>query len=557
MDPFEPINIGNLEIKNRFALAPMISNLAEPDGFTNEIHSAYLEERAKGGYGLIITEYSYIDSPLSKGSRNELSFVSFDQAPRLKRLTERIHSHNSKIFAQLVHAGGKALTEGNQKAFAPSEIPYMGKIPRELTVDEIEDIKLSFLKAAGIAETANFDGVELHGAHAYLLQEFISPSLNMRKDRYGNDFNGRIRLPQEIIDLIRKETGLRVGIRLSLYEDEPDGYDSDYGLKVAESLKNIDYVHFSSGRMIPPGSTASFYSPKGHIGLRLPRKPKVTTILVGSIMDLETVERALEKSDMVSMGRGALADPYFPLKLKSGIMPRPCIRCNQACRDLSYGQVRCTVNPITGNEIHYRHGKITGNVSIGGAGVSGMEAALYLAKEGMKVTIYEKSGKIGGELNTIARNNNWPEIKVLLKFYEEEIKRLGITVRYGEHRERDQVDIYLVGNNKYPEIPLENEIFVDSNLYRHLDQELNLSGERKVYLTERSIHSMDRHRQMEYRKQAEEAGITFVKDPDVRFKEHFIVRNQYDIYAASLKGINEAKDFLSRKVEKINSSFHP
>ncbi len=244
MDPFEPVNIGDLTVKNRFVMAPMISNLADPNGFTNEIHTSYLEQRAIGGFGMIVTEYSYLDSPMSRGSRNELSFVSYDQAPRLKRLTERIHSHGTKVFAQLVHAGGKALAEYSENPRAPSSMPYLGRETDELTVEQIEDIENSFLKAAKIAEKSNFDGIELHGAHAYLIQEFLSPSLNKRKDRYGNDFAGRLRFPQEIIDLIRKETGLKIGIRLSLYEDEEDGYDSDYGLKIANSLKKFRLCSF-------------------------------------------------------------------------------------------------------------------------------------------------------------------------------------------------------------------------------------------------------------------------------------------------------------------------
>jgi 2,4-dienoyl-CoA reductase-like NADH-dependent reductase (Old Yellow Enzyme family) len=557
MDLFDKVEIGDLEIKNRFAMAPMISNLGNYNGYTNEIHTSYLEERAKGGFGLIITEYSYIDSPLSRGSRNELSFSSYDQIPRLKRLTERIHSYDSKIFAQLVHAGGKALTENNQVAFAPSPIPYAGKMPHELTIEQIEDIKIAFLKAARIAELSNFDGVELHGAHAYLLQEFISPGLNKREDKYGKDFNGRIKLPQEIVELIKKETSLKVGIRLSLYEDEKEGYDGEYGLKVAESLKDIDYVHFSSGRMEPPGSSASYYYPKNHIGRKLPRKPKVTTIMVGSIVDRDSAYVALEKSDMVAIGRGSLADPYFPLKIKNNIMPRPCIRCNQACRDLSYGQVRCTVNPVTGNETHYLRESGNSNVRVGGAGISGMEAAIYLAKTGFTVDIFESSNSIGGQLNIITNTEKRREFSKLLLFYENEIKRLGIRLHLNSTVNNKDVDIFLHGSDPYNNLEPAAELFIDSNIYKHLDQALDLAKDCKIYMTERSIHNLDRHRQMEYVKEAESKGITFVSKPDERFKTHYIVKNQYDIYNAALKGIASARCYIAEKNEKISNSVLP
>ena len=547
MDPFEPVNIGDLTVKNRFVMAPMISNLADPNGFTNEIHTSYLEQRAIGGFGMIVTEYSYLDSPMSRGSRNELSFVSYDQAPRLKRLTERIHSHGTKVFAQLVHAGGKALAEYSENPRAPSSMPYLGRETDELTVEQIEDIENSFLKAAKIAEKSNFDGIELHGAHAYLIQEFLSPSLNKRKDRYGNDFAGRLRFPQEIIDLIRKETGLKIGIRLSLYEDEEDGYDSDYGLKIANSLKNLDYVHFSAGRTAPPGSSASYYSERNHIGNRLKRKPDITTIMVGSIVDIESVRKALEKSDLVAIGRAALADPYFPLKLKAGMMPRPCIRCNQACRDFGFGQVRCTVNPITGNETYYHAEHITGHVKIAGAGVAGMEAAIYLARAGMDVEISESDNKIGGQINEIDEPSKKKEFMELLNFYRQEIKRLRIRVNFNKRVSEKDVDIFLAGGDRYENIKENDDVFIDSNIYKNLDQALNIAKRCQVYITERSLTSLDRHRQMVYRQMAESKGIIFVKEPDQRFKSSSIERFQYDIYGAATRGITAARDYIRLK----------
>lgn len=544
MDPFEPIELGKTEIKNRFAMAPMISNLADASGYTNDIHQAYLEERAIGGYGLVFTEYSYIDSPLSKGSRNEMSFVSYDQVPRLKRLTERIHAHGTKIFAQIVHAGGKALTEGNEKALAPSPVSYMGKVAQELNYEQMDQIKNAFLKAARICEVANFDGIELHGAHGYLLQEFISPALNVRNDVYGNDLKGRIKFPQEVIDLIRENTDFTVGMRLSLYEDDVDGYDATYGLSVAENLHGLDYIHLSSGRFAPPGSSASYYAPTNHIGKKLPRKPKVPTILVGSIVDMDSVKEALKKSDMVSMGRGSLADPHFPLKLKNNMIPRPCIRCNQGCRDLSLGQVRCTVNPITGNETHYGKERMQGKVTIAGAGVSGLEAAIYLAKAGGNVTLYEKESRIGGELNEYTEPEKKKEIEKLLNFYTYEISRLGIEVVLNSEKSKKDVDIYLPGMGKYRKLDSTSDRIIDSDIYRHLDEALQTSSTKQLTFTSRSLHSLDRDRQRGYGELAKQYGINFVEKVPETQVDSFYEKNQYDLYQACLRGINSARDFI-------------
>ncbi|HKJ96388.1 MAG TPA: NADH:flavin oxidoreductase, partial [Thermoplasmataceae archaeon] len=363
--------IGNLTIKNRIVMAPMISNLGNPDGSTNNNHIAYLEERAKGGAGLIITEYTYIDRINSRGSRNQLGMYSTNLVPKLKRLTERVHGHGSRIFMQLVHAGGKASSSINGvEPMAPSAVDYIGHTPREMSGDDIENVIESFTKAARYAYQANFDGIELHGAHGYLLQEFMSPALNKRNDRFGGSFENRLRISQEIIDRIKSELDFTVGIRLSLYEDDLDGYDPDYGVRIAETLRNIDYAHFSAGRFAPPGSSASFYDSRTHILNRLPRKPGVATMVVGSVIGRQDAEAVLKKADFVSVGRAMLADPYFASKVMhdpSSI--RPCIRCNQGCRDLAYGEVRCTVNPDVGHENFKRFSRFTGKVTIVGAGV--------------------------------------------------------------------------------------------------------------------------------------------------------------------------------------------
>ena len=249
----EPGRIGDLEIRNRLVMAPMISNLANPEGNTNENHIAYLEERAAGGTGLIITEYTYINSINSRGGRNQSGVYNPDFIPKFRRLTDRIHSHGAKTFVQLVHAGGKAFLDTNREGpMAPTSTDYVGYTPREMTLEDIENVIKDFVRGAKFAANAQFDGIELHGAHGYLIQEFLSPALNRREDRYGGSTENRIRFPQEIIDAIKSEVKIPVGIRLSLYEDDPDGYTPEYGLEVAETLKGIDYAHFSAGRFAPP-----------------------------------------------------------------------------------------------------------------------------------------------------------------------------------------------------------------------------------------------------------------------------------------------------------------
>ncbi|MEM2615403.1 MAG: NADH:flavin oxidoreductase, partial [Thermoplasmatales archaeon] len=292
MKALEPGIIRNVKTKNRIVMAPMISNLANQDGSSNDVIASYLAERAKGGAGIIITEYTYIDNINSRGSRNQLGAYSFSLVPKLKRITEGIHNFGALAFMQLVHAGGKALWgENAENPMAPSSVDYLGKKPREMKKTDIDRVIDAFANAAKVARYAGFDGVEIHGAHGYLIHQFLSPTLNLRCDEYGGSFEKRLKFPQDVIDAIRETGDFPVGIRLSLYEDDPRGWSEEYGLKVAESLKGIDYVHFSAGNFYPPGSSASFYSPRTHILERLHRRPGITTMLVGSITSREDVER--------------------------------------------------------------------------------------------------------------------------------------------------------------------------------------------------------------------------------------------------------------------------
>ncbi len=539
--------IGAVTLKNRIAMAPMISNLGNPDGSTNDNHIAYLEERAKGGTGLIITEYTYVDRINSRGSRNQLGMYSTNLVPKLKRLTERVHSHGSKIFMQLVHAGGKASRNINGvEPMAPSAVDYMGQTPREMTSDDIENVIKSFSDAAVYAHQANFDGIELHGAHGYLLQEFMSPALNKRSDSYGGDLRNRLRISQEIIDSIRERVDFPVGIRLSLYEDDIGGYDSDYGVKIAENLENIDYVHFSAGRFAPPGSSASFYDGRTHILKRLPRKPGIATMVVGSVINREDVEAVLKKVDFVSVGRALLADPYFARKvMEDPDSIRPCIRCNQACRDLAFGEVRCTVNPGVGMEAHRPWLHYEGEINIAGAGVKGLEAALTAAKLGMKVKLFEKRDEIGGQLLDIYDKRKREEFLPLLTYYRNALGRLGVEITTGI--EYDGEALYCLPETVYPEPGAKDEISIDSNIFQYHDFALKMASNHRVYLSERSLSSMDRSRQVRFRKIAEDLGIGIVDHAGRTFDVSRFEKDQYDLTKAMLSGRASVLKYIEGK----------
>lgn len=549
----EPGRIGDLEIKNRIVMAPMISNLANPDGNTNENHIAYLEERAAGGAGLIITEYTYINNINSRGSRNESGVYNTDFIPKFRRLTDRIHSHGAKTFMQLVHAGGKAFLDTNREGpMAPTSTDYAGYVPREMTLEDIENVKKDFIRGAKFAANAQFDGIELHGAHGYLIQEFLSPSLNRRSDKYGGSLENRLRFPQEIIDSIRSELNIPVGIRLSLYEDDPDGYTPEYGLEIAESLKGIDYAHFSAGRFAPPGSSSDFYGIKAHISAKLPRKPGVTSIVVGSVTALRDAEKVLEKSDFVAVGRALLADPYFSAKvIESPSLIRPCIRCNQACRDLGFGEVRCTVNPDVGYESTKSHpGTFNGGIKIVGAGIKGLEAALTAAKSGLSVTVYDMRKQIGGQILDYSDPAKAKEFGSLIEYYRNALEAMGVQFELGKKYTGEDA-LYCLPDVTYPGLGNSGTIRIDSNIYQYHDMALELAGSHRVIMSRRSLSSLDRVRVHSYMEKAQKAGIEFTESMDEEADARLIKRLQYDIRAAMVSG-REA----FRKHMDLNSKAH-
>ena len=338
-----------------------------------------------------------------------------------------------------------------------------------------------------------------------------------------------------------------VGIRLSLYEDDIDGYDSDYGVKIAENLNSIDYVHFSAGRVVPPGSTASFYDSRTHILNRLPRKPGIATMVVGSVVNSDDVESVLRKVDFVSVGRAMLADPYFARKIiEDPASIRPCIRCNQACRDLAYGEVRCTVNPGVGREMHRSYLQNEGEITIVGAGVKGLEAALTAAKMGMKVSIYEKKNEIGGQVLDIYDQKKRDEFLPLLKYYRTALERLGVKIITGTEYKGEA--LYCLPEKVYQMPDEKDEISIDSNIFQYHDFALKMAEKHQVYLSERSLSSMDRSRQVRFRKMAADLGIKIVDHAGRTFDTSRFENDQYDITKAMVSGRSAVLGYIEGKM---------
>ena len=511
MKLFEPLTIRDVELKNRVVMSPMITNFASPEGYPTEEHIMYFIRRSSAG--LLITEYTYVNKIDSRGSPNQLGLYDDESVPKFARLTEAVHNNDSKIFVQLVHVGRKtrkSLIWGNQP-IAPSNIPLLDPV-KEMTQDDINRVIEDFVKAGERAERSGFDGIELHGAHGYLIAQFLSPATNKREDKYRDG----VVFVEELIREMRRRVTIPIGMRISVTEFDPNGLTPELVAKIVSRLEPyLDYVHLSAGRDGPLGGSSSFYykRPSYVDEARIVRQAtKLPMFLVGSVSTLDDAEKVLEVADAVVLGRQLLADPDWVIKVKKGLPIRPCIRCNQLCRLLSTREVRCDVNPELGWEI-LRLIRGEGSVRVVGGGVMGMELARVLALRGFEVELYEKSDKLGGQINEISDPFKYREFIRLVEYYEKELKRLGIKMRLGVEYRGDDA-LYAIPKERQPNFVSYKglKILVDSNLYAYQDYVFKWAENNEVYVTENVFKGLDRNRAYLLQQVYKELGVRVVKE---------------------------------------------
>jgi 2,4-dienoyl-CoA reductase-like NADH-dependent reductase (Old Yellow Enzyme family)/thioredoxin reductase len=460
MKIFEPIKINKLEIKNRLVVSAMVTNYIGNNGEATEKFIAYHERKAQGGFGLILPE-DYVVSPEAGGFSGLPGLWKDEQIASHKRLTERVHDAGARIFAQIYHAGRETTSAVNGvRCSAPSAIPdpVMGEIPHELTKSEIHEIEIMFGECALRAKKAGFDGVEIHGAHGYLIGQFNSPFSNKRTDEYGGSIENRCRFMVEVIEEVRKQVGDDYPIQLRISADEfVDGgltiEDSKIIAMIAEQA-GIDSIHVSQGiyassRFITPPSCVP-HAVFTDNAAAIKSVVSIPVIAVGRINDPMIAESVIRsgKADMCSMARASLADPYLPLKAKEGRFCEinRCIGCLQGCTgEESKGQpVRCLVNPLTGMEDEYELAvaKKPKKVIVVGGGVAGCEAAIVAAKRGHDVTIFEKSGELGGQWIAAAIPVGKGDFTSFLRWQKVMLEKLGVKIKYNMAADRETVDSY-------------------------------------------------------------------------------------------------------------------
>ena len=442
-----PASIGNLKLRNRMIMAAMGSNFASEDGHTTEQLTAYYEKRAQGGIGLIILETSAITWPAGASMPNMIGFSKDEFIPSLKSLTQRIHQHGSKIAAQLNHSGkiaqedviaGRPIPVPSIPKSEPSDMFGLltqdeimnfikaggpdGKGPRyhELSADEIQQEVQHFVDAAKRAKAANFDAIEIHAGHGYLISSFLSPAVNKRTDEYGGTPEKRAKLLVDIISQIKiqlKDFPVLVRLDANEYRIEngitPDDFLITASMAQDAGADAIDVSAYgNTSKGIAFTEAPLVHEPGGFLNfVKMAKKELTIPIIAVGRIELDVAEQGLRNNefDFLAMGRKILADPDLPNKIISGQeqLIRPCIYCYVCVSQIFINKpMMCAVNSQLGNE--HRNENIIHSTAdqkrilVIGAGPSGMESARLLAMQGHDVEIWEKDKDIGGTVRVAA-----------------------------------------------------------------------------------------------------------------------------------------------------------
>jgi 2,4-dienoyl-CoA reductase-like NADH-dependent reductase (Old Yellow Enzyme family)/thioredoxin reductase len=482
---FSPLRIKNILIKNRIVMPAMNTNFADRQGYVTQKIINYYKERAKGGVGLIIISSAYVDINAKKRCGG---LAIYDDAfiPRLALLARSLKECGAAVFQQLNHNGrllaSSDLLKTNveeKHVVAPSPIPHplTGTYPRELTLQDIKELIDKFAQAAWRAKTAGFDGVEIHGAHGYLVGQFFSPYTNKRSDVYGGNLERRMKFPLDLVREVKRATGgdFAIGYRMSATEFVEGGVSVEDAKILARELEKtgVDLIHVTGGINETPESMLSTIPPMTMpqdilypLAAHIKEVVSVPVIAVGRINSPEMAEEILQSggADLVATGRALICDPMWPQKAMHGRVHeiRKCVACNQGCIEkiTQEQEQTCLLNPEVGREglgdlIPSERKK---KVVIIGGGLGGLEAAIISSLKGHDVELFEEEPEMGGQCLLAAKPPRKEIFYSALYYLTNEINRLGVSLHLNEKATVEKVqrcypDTIIVATGGFPLFP--------------------------------------------------------------------------------------------------------
>lgn len=466
---FSPLRIGPVEARNRVVFGAHFTMFSEPapvfgePGFYGDRLGRYLAERARGGAGIVIAGQAQVHPTTAYQMHNNA--VAWDPAsvPHFRRLTSRVRAHGALTFLQLAHNGG--VNQGpwsKLPAWAPSHVANSLEAPKVLEEHEIAELVEHFARSAANAAAGGFDGIEVHGAHGYLIHEFLSPKSNKRTDRWGGSLENRMRFVVEVLGAVRAAAGPHVAVGLRLVGDEesrtPDdgALGADDAAQIAARLEEaglVDFLNVSVG-ISGIGMVRPLYVPHAfgtYAAARVKQGVKTTPVFtVHRVLTPEEAEGILERgeADAVTVVRALIADPEWANKARDGVTAtiRRCTGVNQGCYgNLTLGlPVTCVTNPAVGREDDLGHGTLVQaskkrRVVVVGGGPAGLEAAWVAAARGHEVILLERGPRLGGKIPLAASLPGREEIGDLAAWRVGECERRGVEIRLGVDATADAV----------------------------------------------------------------------------------------------------------------------
>ena len=472
---FTPFQIKNLTLKNRIVLPPLASFLIEKGGGITDRAVEHYRRRAAGGPAMVIMEACAV-SPEGVVSENQARIDGDRLIEGLARIAEAIRAEGAVPAIQIHHAGRQTSAKVIKRLpMAPSPLPcpaIRGDVA-PLTVEQIQDLVNKFADAAVRSRKAGFELLEIHGAHGYLINQFLSRYSNIREDGYGGDIAGRTRFALDIIAEIRNRLGssFPISFKISAQEFVPDGLTVEESIDILKLLvtAGIDAVQVSAGNdSTPEWICQPMFMQKACLvesAASIKKALKIPVMAVGRINDPWTADNIIAKgmADLVCIGRGLMADPEMPIKAQEGRFDeiRTCIACN-TCMQSIYrkGRLECLVNPALGREQEMQILPATQpkKVMVVGGGPGGLNAAWVAAKRGHEVHLYEKQSYLGGQLVPGSKTAYKREMQSLINFQKRQVELNGVICHMGqevtaETVQKENPDVVILATGSRPVLP--------------------------------------------------------------------------------------------------------